>query len=295
MTLVLPAWLEAVRQGVRDAAASAGPFAQHVEALVTTASTNDDVARAARAGAPEGHTVIAAEQTAGRGRRGARWFSPPGQGLYLSTLLRPDGWPITRQSPETPAASLITLMAGVAVASAIGDVCDAPVELKWPNDVMVRMRAATPWRKLAGVLAEGASDGATLRTVVLGIGLNVSRSEAPPEVAARMVSLEQLGVLRHPEAAASLLRPLVAALLVRLAAGVAQLATGRVDEVRHAWRTLAPSVDGTRVRWHHHGRTQQGHARGIDDSGALRVQLDDDGDVPVHGGEVEWLLDGGVH
>lgn len=306
MTLALPAWLDAVRLGIGAAGPSAGAFGQHVHVLTTTASTNDDVARAALVGAPEGHTVVAAEQTEGRGRRGAAWYSPPAQGLYLSTLLRPDRWPITHRAPDTPAASLITLMAGVAVASAIGDVCGMPVELKWPNDVMVRTpvaggagssirpSTATPWRKLAGILAEGASEGGTLRTVVLGIGLNVCRSDAPAEVAARMVSLEELGALRHPDAA-SLLRLLVGALLVRLSSGVAQLAAGRVAEVRDAWRALAPSVAGTPLCWRHHGTVQQGHARGIDDTGALQVRLADDRDVTVHGGEIEWLFGGAPH
>jgi BirA family transcriptional regulator, biotin operon repressor / biotin---[acetyl-CoA-carboxylase] ligase len=275
--------------------------------LNTTGSTSDDVALAAQVGAPEGHTVIAAEQTAGRGRRGASWFSPPAHGLYVSTLLRPDRWPVMRQSPDTVATSLITLMAGVAVASAVADACQARVEVKWPNDVMVRTPALggagspggrsadAPWRKLAGILAEGASDGRALRTVVLGIGLNVFRAQAPADVAARMIALEDLDACRAPETAASLLRRLVAALLARLASGVVQLSSGRVDDVRQAWRALAPSVEGTSVRWHHDGLLQQGRACGIDDTGALLVRLDGNGVVAVHGGEVEWMLGGDAH
>ena len=306
MSLDLSAWLEAVRLGVGGAGPAAGPFATHVHVLDTTGSTNDDVARAAQVGAPEGYTVIAAEQTAGRGRRGATWFSPPAHGLYMSTLLRPDGWPVSRDAPDSPATSLITLMAGVAVASAIADVCQAHVELKWPNDVMARTPVSVGvgpssqpvpdgrWRKLAGILAEGASDGGSLRTVVLGIGLNVARSSAPPEVAARMIALEELDAHREP-GTAGLLRRLLGALLVRLSSGVSSLASGRVDDVRQAWRGLAPSVAGTRVRWLQQGTARQGRACGIDDSGALRVSLDGGGDVTVHGGEVEWLLDGGAH
>lgn len=297
----LSAWLDAVRQGV-SAAESAGAFAQHVHVLPSTASTNDEVARAALVGAPQGHTVVAAEQTAGRGRRGASWHSPSAHGLYVSTLLRPDRWPVTRQAPDQPAASLITLMAGVAVASAVTDVCGARVELKWPNDVMATPGAATPgvggvrpWRKLAGILAEGASDGSVLRTVVLGIGINVFRSAAPPDVAARMIALEQLIEPAGQADPASLVRPLVTALLTRLAQGVDQLSAGRLAEVRRQWTDLAPSVDGTPVRWHHHGVTREGRARGIDETGALRVLVDGTGDVVVHGGEVEWLVAGGAH
>ncbi len=312
-------WLHAVRRGV------AGAVAPHVLVLRTTGSTNDDVARAALEGAPEGYTVIAAGQTAGRGRRGASWHSPAGHGLYLSTLLRPDRWPAGRADGTSPAPALITLMAGVGVVQAITDVCDVPAELKWPNDVMVRVssqqgpgsdhqRSAGPtvptwieerhewvgpavpagpatgpaWRKLAGILAEGASDGGVLRTVVLGIGLNLSASPAPDDVARRMIALDTAG--RAP-LDGTRVEALVRALLVQLRAGCHQLSRGECARVRDEWRRRAPSVDGTAVRWHHQGVMQTGRSLGIDESGALRVRTSDDNEVTVHGGEVEWLLD----
>jgi BirA family biotin operon repressor/biotin-[acetyl-CoA-carboxylase] ligase len=300
----LPGWLHAVRQGVAQAAPRAGAFAQHVLVLPTTRSTNDDVARASLEGAPEGYTVVAAEQTAGRGRRGASWHSPATCGLYLSTLLRPDRWPAVRDS-TTAASSLVTLMAGVAVASAVRDVCDAPVELKWPNDVVVRSRGDRPkadgrptkaeeglptpgFRKLAGILAEGASDGHVLRSVVLGIGVNLRPSEAPPDVALRMISLHELG---GASAAHVPVEAIVASLLVRLRDGCERLSRGDLTGIRSEWRRLAPSVDGTTVRWHHQGIVQTGHAIGIDDTGALRVRTAEAREVTVHGGDVEWLLD----
>ena len=316
MSTDLPGWLRAVRQGVAQAAPRAGAFAQHVLVLPTTRSTNDDVARAALEGAPEGYTVVAAEQTAGRGRRGASWHSPATCGLYLSTLLRPDRWPVVRDS-TTAASSLVTLMAGVAVASAVRDVCDAPVELKWPNDVVVRSRGDRPkadgrltkadgrptkadgrptkaeerlpgFRKLAGILAEGASDGHVLRSVVLGIGVNLRPSEAPPDVALRMISLHELG---GASAAHVPVEAIVASLLVRLRDGCERLSRGDLTGIRNDWRRLAPSVDGTTVRWHHQGVVQTGHAIGIDDTGALRVRTAEAREVTVHGGDVEWLLD----
>lgn len=297
MTPALAAWLDAVRRGVAAASPAAGDFAQHVHVLATTGSTNDDVSAAAVQGAPQGYTVVAAEQTAGRGRRGASWHSPAAHGLYVSTLLRPDRWPVSRTSPDGAAASLVTLMAGVAVASAVADVCDVPVELKWPNDVMVRTgwpagdgAAAAPWRKLAGILAEGASDGGVLRSVVLGVGLNVFHSEAPPEVAARMTALEES--TGADAAGLTLVTRLVTALLTRLAEGCALLSRGQLEEVRTRWRALAPSVDGTPVRWHHLGVTHVGRAQGIDETGALRVRVAESAEMTVHGGDVEWLVGG---
>jgi BirA family biotin operon repressor/biotin-[acetyl-CoA-carboxylase] ligase len=306
----LATWLAAVRSGVAAASVDAGPFGQHVSVLATTGSTNDDVALAALDGAPEGYTVIAAEQTAGRGRRGAAWHSPAACGLYLSTLLRPDRWGAVRTDPASPASTLVTLMAGVAVVSAIGDACGpSAAELKWPNDVMVRLRAgavdgrggvsggpptahqggAPGWRKLAGILAEGASDGGTLRTVVLGIGVNLHRCEAPAEVAARMITIDDLTPTGN--LATGTLPSLVSAVLTHVRRGIDLLASGAADEVRRRWREHAPSVEGTAVRWHTHGQTRSGRAAGIDDTGALRVRLDGGAHVTVHGGEVEWHLE----
>ncbi len=111
---------------------------------------------------PEGAIVVADHQTAGRGRLGRSWEAPPGQALLCSILLRP---------PEGRNIAEISLVAGVAVADALERTLGLAVQLKWPNDVMLRRR------KVAGCLAE-ARDG----VVVLGIGINVnqSREELPP-------------------------------------------------------------------------------------------------------------------
>ena len=290
MSTDLAAWLAAVKNGVAVASVDAGAFGQHVSVLTSTGSTNDDVARAAFDGAPEGYTVIAAEQTAGRGRRGAAWHSPAAAGLYLSTLLRPEKWPSMRLDSTSPAGSLVTLMAGVAVVTALREVGVSSAELKWPNDVMVRPRAGAPgWRKLAGILAEGASEGGTLRTVVLGIGVNLHRCEAPADVAARMITLDDL--MPTGVAAPATLSTLVSAVLTHLRRGVDVLARGAANDISARWRQHAPSVQGTALCWHAHGETRWGHAAGIDDTGALRVRLDNGAHVRVHGGEIEWHLE----
>src|SRR5262245_28621778 len=110
----------------------------------------------------EGAIVVADHQTAGRGRLGRTWEAPPGKALLFSTLLRP---PAERSIAE------ISLVAGVAVADALERMLGLSVQLKWPNDVMLRRR------KVAGCLAE-ARDG----IVVLGIGVNVNQTsdELPP-------------------------------------------------------------------------------------------------------------------
>jgi BirA family biotin operon repressor/biotin-[acetyl-CoA-carboxylase] ligase len=107
---------------------------------------------------PEGALVVADHQTAGRGRLGRSWEAPAGTALLFSLLLKP---PPTRLAPG------LSLVAGVAVADALERTLGLSVQIKWPNDVMLRRR------KIAGCLAE-ARDGA----VVLGIGVNVSQTTA---------------------------------------------------------------------------------------------------------------------
>jgi len=111
---------------------------------------------------PEGAVVVADHQTAGRGRLGRSWEAPAGKALLFSVLLKP---PTDRHAPE------LSLVAGVAVADALERTLGLSVQIKWPNDVMLRRK------KVAGCLAE-ARDGA----VVLGIGVNVEQTtaELPP-------------------------------------------------------------------------------------------------------------------
>jgi BirA family biotin operon repressor/biotin-[acetyl-CoA-carboxylase] ligase len=111
---------------------------------------------------PEGALVVADHQSAGRGRLGRSWDAPAGTALLFSVLLKP---PAERRTPE------LSLVAGIAVADALERMLGLSVQIKWPNDVMLRRQ------KIAGCLAE-ARDGA----VVLGIGVNVdqTRAELPP-------------------------------------------------------------------------------------------------------------------
>jgi BirA family biotin operon repressor/biotin-[acetyl-CoA-carboxylase] ligase len=145
-----------------------------VEAVASTGSTNEDLLDEARRGATEGLVLVADQQTAGRGRIGRNWVSPPGAGLMFSFLLRPrvqagrQGW--------------IPLLTGVAVAAAVEGVTGIRAKLKWPNDVLVidgkTSDGRQAWAKVAGILAESTGDA-----VVVGIGLNVSteRDELPEQ------------------------------------------------------------------------------------------------------------------
>jgi BirA family transcriptional regulator, biotin operon repressor / biotin---[acetyl-CoA-carboxylase] ligase len=129
-----------------------------------TGSTNADLLDLAARGLNDGSVLVAEEQTAGRGRQGRSWVSPPGSALTFSVLLRPERIPPAR-------LGWLPLLAGIATATAVRALTGLDARLKWPNDVLIG------GRKLAGILAEGAGNA-----VVIGIGLNVSA--APGELPA---------------------------------------------------------------------------------------------------------------
>ena len=236
-----------------------------LEYYADVASTNDIALARANAGAPEGLSVLADLQRAGRGRRGRSWFSPPGAGLYLSIVTQ----------PPRERLPVVTLVAGLAGARAVTAVTGLPVRLKWPNDLVV----GTRWQKLGGVLCEGAASGA----VVMGIGINLRPAAYPPDVADRATSIE--GELGRPAERGAL----VVALLAAVRAGVSRLR----DEpghawVRDAWRELAaPGSLGARVRWTDAAGDRRGLARDIDVDGALLVDADGRRERII-AGEVTW-------
>lgn len=137
-----------------------------VETVVQTGSTNSDLLGRVRAEAPPRPILRAAlEQTAGRGRHGRTWFAAPGSALLFSLAI-----PLETSRPIDGAVSLAC---GLAAAEALAP--RAAVKLKWPNDLFL------DGRKLGGVLCELALDGAGRRTLVAGIGINLTLA---PEVRA---------------------------------------------------------------------------------------------------------------
>lgn len=163
-------------------------------------STQEVAHRLAGEGAPHGTAVAAREQTAGRGSRGRAWHSPIG-GLWMSVICRPS-------APAPP--TCFSLRAGLAAARAIEAAFPGvpPLQLKWPNDVMLA------GRKLAGVLCEARWQGEALAWIVTGIGVNVA-NRVPDEVAGAAATLGEVAPEATPESLAE-----------RLAAAIASAAGG---------------------------------------------------------------------
>jgi BirA family biotin operon repressor/biotin-[acetyl-CoA-carboxylase] ligase len=202
---------------------------------------------------PEGALVVADHQTAGRGRLGRSWEAPPGKALLFSILLRP---PSERNVPE------LSLVAGIAVADALERTLGLSVQLKWPNDVMLRRP------KVAGCLAE-VRDG----VVVLGIGLNVNQTrEELPEHAGSLLTLTGRETDREK---------LLSALLQDLEARYSDWSEGGLDAV---YEGLGPRdfLRGRRVRVN----GTSGVATMINREGRLEIQVGHGKLVTVESGEV---------
>lgn len=224
-------------------------------------STMDLASALAAGGAAHGVVVGADEQTAGRGRRGTTWASPPGAGLYLSFVARPHA-----------SLSLLTLAAGVAVRDGVTAATGLVPDLKWPNDLLVGKR------KLAGILAEGLAIGTPEQAVIIGIGVNIQPAAYPPDVSTRATSIE--GELGRSIDRGQLLADILIALWDRL--GMLRHTPG---DILQAWRAASPNATGTRVDWD--GKV--GVTAGVDDSGALLVKTAA-GLERIIAGELQWHL-----
>lgn len=218
-------------------------------------STNDEAARQAAAGAPEGLCVVAREQTAGRGRRQRVWLSPKDAGLYFSIVLRPRfepaRWP------------LLTLAAALAVGDALREACGVETDIKWPNDLLAR------GRKLCGILAE-AVETKTGRALVVGIGVNLDARAFPHDLRDSATSVTtETG--RAPDAE-ELLRSLTRALARRYE----ELhAPDGAPALLREWASRSSYAEGKSVRVALASETFEGRTRGLEPDGALRVETTD--------------------
>jgi BirA family biotin operon repressor/biotin-[acetyl-CoA-carboxylase] ligase len=219
-----------------------------IRTVAETGSTNDDVAELAREGVPEGTWLRADRQTGGKGRQGRAWQSPPGN-LHASTLVR--------LQPGDPPAPTLALVAAVALHETAGP--HAPeARIKWPNDLLVG------GAKLAGILLERQSDA-----VIVGFGVNLAHH--PDDLDRPATSLTP------PVAPDPFLRRLAATFEAWLARwreqGLAPVCT--------AWLAAAHPIGAALT-----AGGARGTFDGLDETGALRLRLEDGGLRVIHAGDV---------
>lgn len=220
--------------------------------LASVTSTQDVARAAAEMGEPEGLVVVAGQQTAGRGRAGRSWWSPPEGGLYMSLLLRP---PLAAEQ-----INWLTMSLALGAAEGVEQVCGLAVDIKWPNDLELH------GRKLAGILAEGAFDRDRLSFAVVGLGLNANMTfDAQPDLRASATSLRaELGrPVDFP--------PLLAAILAATERHYLALQQG-ISPVP-AWRARLVTLNKVVDARMEDGRQVAGRAVDVLPDGALCIQV----------------------
>ena len=238
---------------------------REVHWLACVDSTQHVARDLARSGATEGTAVVAEEQTAGRGRLGRTWHSPPGDNLYCSVVLRP---------PRAPAeVPQIALVVGLAVADAVHETTGRRPAIKWPNDVLL------DGKKVCGILTEMESEMDRVHHVIAGIGVNLNTRRFPRELREKASSLLLLTGRRVERA------PFTARLLAALEARYGRYLSVGFASVRTEWESYS-CLTGTEVRVQGPGGEVAGRVLGIDDDGALRLRAADGRVNRIVAGEV---------
>ncbi len=232
----------------------------------STASTNLLAKQAGEEGAPHGALFVADEQTAGRGRRGRSWQSPPGTNIYFTILLRP------QIAPEQ--APMLTLVMAHSVAAAIHRLTHMDAEIKWPNDVLL------DGRKTCGILTEMSLERGYIHYVVCGVGINVAPQEFPEEIRERATSIEE--AYGQSVSKGALLQYVMEELERDYDAFVA---AGDLSPLLESYNKLLVNRD-RRVRVLDPKGEWEGTARGINAGGELLVERADGTVTEVYAGEV---------
>lgn len=236
---------------------------RHFDTHDAVDSTNAAAWRLADEGAPHGALVVAARQTAGRGRQGRRWTSAPGN-LFASFVLRRDRF--------DGGDAALSLVVGLEIASTLRhDFGVDAVGVKWPNDVLV------DGSKIAGVLAEARTDDGS--RIVIGFGVNLrTPADGWGDLAGRATALDAHGIESEPA-------DFLQRFLPRLERGLESFDADGFAAFRRAWEDF-DVLSERAVEFESDGRRSRARVRGVDARGALEV-VDDRGDVrALFGGEV---------
>lgn len=242
-------------------------FARRIHHFFKIGSTNGVALELAAAGEPHGALVIAEEQTAGRGRLGRRWHSEKTSGIYCTLLLRPAQLH-PRQAP------VLTLLAGLAAREAVVEVTGLPVDIRYPNDLLVN------GRKFAGILTEMQAELDRVLYVVVGIGVDVNHASLPAELKDLATSLRLAGGRAY-----SRLEILVR-LLICFGRYYNRLSAEGPAPIVSRFAEVSSSVRGKRVRVEGGRETFLATTAGLDESGILLLRRDDGAVVPHLAGDL---------
>ena len=241
---------------------------RRVICLETVDSTNTYAKHLALSGAESGTLVAADQQTAGRGRRGHFFLSPPGTGLYMTLILRP--------TADMEQFQMITVAAAVAVCLTLEDLTEARPLIKWVNDIY--LRHGQEERKVCGILSEAVSDAGTgsIGSVVVGLGINLTTRD--------FGGLEDIAGAVFPEG----IPPNVSR--AQIAAGIAERLmdfSRRLSdpELISAYRERSLLL-GREITWQQDGETRRARALDVNAQGGLVVEDENGERLTLRSGEV---------
>jgi len=247
-----PLSAEAVRRAL-----STSVLGRTLHVLDETPSTNQEAYEVAQQGGPDGSVVIAERQTAGRGRLGRPWHSPPGKNLYCSVILRP----AVASGALSCWLGWVPLLSGLAVGRAIYSLAGVPASVKWPNDVLIGDR------KVAGILCESGGAATAAPFVIVGIGINVNTpmNLFPGELRGLATSLAIEAGRPFDRVA------LLAAVLSEIEIRCDLYRSGHLTDLRDEYHVRSSTI-GQRVRVElGQGQTVEGKAQAVNDDGSLRL------------------------
>ncbi len=230
-------------------------IAHNIHFYQEVTSTNDIAKKFVDNDAPEGTVIIAEQQTAGRSRSKNDWASPEG-GIWMTLILKPE---VTLLE-----ASKLTIVTGVAIAKTLHDKFNLDAGIKWPNDIMIGNK------KICGILTEAVTDYDDLKAVLIGVGIdvNINQSDLPDNLQdiATTVSEESTEEIKRAE-----IMKVFFSIFEEL---YEEFKNGQFKHIIGEWRRLS-STTGNRVKVYKDGKAMLADAVGIDNQGALIVELDD--------------------
>lgn len=229
-------------------------------------STNIRAKELGEKGAPHGTLVVAEQQTAGKGRRGRSWVSPPGSSIYMTLLLKPE--------VEPSRAPMLTLLMAYAIADAFRGEKNLDVQIKWPNDLVLNKK------KICGILTEMSAEVGYVHYVVIGVGINVNTERFQEEISQTATSLRIEEGVKFQRA------ELIAAIMQKFEMYYEKFcASGNLSDIMDGYNAILVNKD-REVRVLEPGNEYNAKALGINETGELIVEKEDGSRTEIFSGEV---------
>ena len=203
---------------------------------------------------PEGTVIMADHQFAGRGQQESVWQTEPGKNISASIYLKPSFLPLKKQFYLNMAVSL-------AVSEALSDFLPHPVMVKWPNDIYYNKK------KLGGILIENTLTGSTIKSAVIGIGLNINQQNFTGHLGAKATSLFQI---LHKEAD---LEFVMTKIFVYMEKYYLNLKSGKYEFLHQQYLKCLLNYNLS-AGYRQNGRVFEGIIRGVEDNGLLNMEID---------------------